>query len=207
MNFEDVHSSDWFYQYVQYMFCHNVINGYHSSPPCSHDGASCFKPYSTSSRAQLAKIVVLAFGLSINTQGGPHFRDVPPNSPFYTYVETGYNLGLWGGYGDHTFRPYSQVNRGQITKVIVNAAILVDPAHWTLANPSTNTFQDVRANNPFFRYIETAASHGIISGYACRSSQGLPCVPPLNKPYFLPTVEPTRAQISKIVYLAIMYGH
>jgi N-acetylmuramoyl-L-alanine amidase len=207
ITFEDVHPSDWFYQYVQYMYCHNVIAGYNTDPPCSDPGATCFKPYNTASRGQLAKIVVRAFALPINTQGGPHFRDVPPGSAFYDYVETGYNLGLWGGYANGKFGPFSLVTRAQITKIIVNTAILVDPAHWTLENPSTNTFQDVHVGSTFFRYVETAASHGVISGYACGSAAWLPCVPPQNKPYFVPYANPTRAQISKITYLTINYGH
>jgi len=206
ISFEGVHANDWFYQYVQYMFCSNVINGYHTSPPCSQPGTTCFKPNNTTTRGQLTKIVVRAFAISIDTHGGPHFRDVQPGSTFYDYVETGYNLGLWGGYADGNFKPGNTVNRGQITKMVVNAAILVDPSHWTLANPPTNTFQDVRVGSTFFRYIETAASHGVVNGYACGTSQGLPCVPPLNKAYFVPNANPTRAQISKITYLASIYG-
>ncbi len=204
-DFEDVHTSDWFYEYVQYMYSHQIVSGYNTSPPCSQPGLNCFKPYNNSTRGQLAKIVVLAFTLPINTQGGPHFSDVAPGSTFYNYVETGYNLRILGGYPDGTFRPNAHVTRGQITKIVVNAAIQADPAHWTLENPPSNTFEDVEIGSTFFSYIETAVSHGVVNGYPCGVAPAGSCVPPFNKPYFVPNANATRAQISKITYLAVTY--
>ncbi|MGA7733096.1 MAG: hypothetical protein WCD37_17700, partial [Chloroflexia bacterium] len=72
-------------------------------------------------------------------------------------------------------------------------------------NPPTNTFQDVPVGSTFFRWIETAYSHHILSGYPCGVSPTLPCVPPGNKPYFIPGADATRAQISKITFLAVTY--
>ena len=64
---------------------------------------------------------------------------------------------------------------------------------WTLADPATSTFIDVPANYAFYRYIETAYSHGIISGYSC----GVECLE------FRPGSSATRGQICKIVYNAV----
>jgi hypothetical protein len=204
--FEDVHSSDWFYEYVQYMYCHAIVSGYNTSPPCSQPGVTCFRPGNNTTRGQLTKIVVRAFNILINTQGGPHFSDVLQGSTFYDYIETGYNLGLWGGYADGTFKPNNNVTRGQITKMVVNAAIQVDPTHWTLEDPPINTFEDVEVDSTFFRYIETAVSHRVVNGYPCGAPPAGPCIPPLNKPYFVPNANATRAQISKISYLAVTYA-
>jgi hypothetical protein len=122
-------------------------------------------------------------------------------------VESGYRLGLWNGYADGTFRPGNEVSRGQAAKITVNAAIQSDPSHWTLANPAANTFEDVPVGSVFFRYIETAASHGIVAGYRCGASPARPCVPPLNRAYFVPDGNATRAQISKIISLVTDFGH
>jgi hypothetical protein len=201
-----VHQSDWFYPYVEWMYCNNVVSGYHQSPPCSAPGNSCFRPNNTTTRGQVAKIAVLAFDFPINTTGGPHFTDVPEGSTFYPYVETLRNLAVIGGYPDGTFRPNSDVSRAQIAKITVLSAILADPAHWTIEDPPAPTFEDVPRGSAFYTYIETAASHGILSGYPCGSPPAGECVPPTNRPYFLPTNHATRAQISKIVFLARFYA-
>lgn len=151
----------------------------------------------------MAKIIVLAFDFAIDTTGGPHFNDVAVGSTFYDYIETGRSLNLFTGYDDGTYRPNNSVTRGQIAKIVVNAAILADPANWTLQNPSTNTFEDVPVGSTFFTYVETAYQHNVIDGYPCGTLPGGPCVPPGNKPYFIPGANATRAQISKVTYLAV----
>ena len=204
MNFSDVHPKDWFYGYVEWMYCHGVVNGYNTNPPCAA-GIPCFKPENPTTRGQMAKIVVRAFGFTINVTGGPHFSDVAPGSTFYDYIETAYNLGLVQGYGDGTYGPADNVTRGQIAKIVVNAAILADPTNWTLLNPATNTFEDVPVGSTFFRQIETAVAHNVLEGYPCGTWPAGTCVPPGNKPYFVPSADATRAQISKITYLAATY--
>jgi hypothetical protein len=218
MKFEDVHPEDWFYGYVEWMYCNGIVSGYNTVPPCITPGRVCYKPGNPTTRGQLAKIAVRAFEFPIDTTGGPHFEDVPVGHTFYTYVETAYHLGLIVGYpcgsasepcvppaNKPYYRPNMSVTRGQITKIMISAAILADPANWTLENPPTNTFQDVPVGSTFFRYIETAYSHHVIEGYPCGTAPAGPCVPPGNKPYFLPSAIATRAQIAKITYLAVTY--
>jgi S-layer homology domain len=202
--FTDTTASDWFYGYMEYLYCHSVIIGYSTNPPCV-TGLPCFNPGGTTTRGQIAKIITLGFGLPVNTSGGPHFSDVQPGSTFYTYIETLYNLGILDGYADGTFRVGAPVTRGQIAKIAVNAAIISDPQHWVLLGPPTNTFEDVPVGSTYFRYIETAVVHRVLSGYPCGTSPAGPCAPPLNRPYFLPDTYSSRAQITKIVFLAITY--
>ncbi len=153
----------------------------------------------------MAKIVILAFNFPPNTTGGPHFSDVPASSNFYAYIETARNLSLVGGYPDGTYRPANNVTSGQIAKMVVSAAIAADPAHWTLQNPPTNTLQDIQPGSTFYDYIETAFTHQILAGYPCGAPPAGPCSSPANKPYYLPNSQATRAQISKITYLAATY--
>ena len=84
------------------------------------------------------------------------------------------------------------MTRAQVSKIIVVAA------GWTLINPATATFNDVTVGSPFYQYVETAYCHQIISGYVC-GGPGEPC-PGL---YFRPGNNATRAQIAKIVCLAV----
>jgi hypothetical protein len=180
--FTDVHTSDYFYQAVRYLYCHGVISGY---------ADSTFRPYNLTTRAQFSKIVVLAEGWTLYSPPFPTFRDVPPTDPFYTYIETAHQHGIISGYscgpGCLEFRPGNNVTRGQVCKIVVLAE------GWTLYCPPTATFTDVPVGDPFYCYIETAYQHGIISGYSC----GTGCLE------FRPGNNATRGQLSKIVYQAV----
>jgi hypothetical protein len=175
MYFTDVFATDYFYVPVRYLFCAGVISGY-------SDGT--FRPYNNTTRGQLTKIVVLAFGFDIYIPPVPTFADVPITDPFYQYIETAAFNQLVSGYSDGTFRPYNNVTRGQLCKIVVIAA------GWSLVNPPIPTFLDVPPQDPFYTYIETAFEHGIISGY----SDGT----------FRPGNNATRGQISKIGYEAVI---
>jgi hypothetical protein len=201
VSFSDVQPSDYFYQPVQYLACRGVLGGY-------SDGT--FRPYNPTTRGQLAKIVVLAFAVPLQTPaaGGYTFADTPPGSTFFPSIETAAAGGLVSGYpcgginpqtgtpepcdGGHRpyYRPATSVTRGQLSKIVVGAAI--SARGWTLITPPTPTFRDVAGGSTFFTYVETAVCHGMITGY----SDGT----------FRPSAPATRGQISKIVYYALGSG-
>ena len=135
--------------------------------------------------------MTLAEGWAIYTPPTPTFQDVPPSHPFYPYIETAYHQGVISGYscgaGCLEFHPGDNVTRGQLCKIIVLAE------GWTLADPVIPTFIDVPADYAFYQHIETAYSHGIISGYSC----GVECLE------FRAGSSATRGQICKIVYNAV----
>src|SRR5205823_13896571 len=67
-------------------------------------------------------------------------------------------------------------------------------------------FQDVPSTQPFFGYIEAAYAHNIISGYTGNGSYINPCTGLVEQTgllYFRPCNTATRAQLSKMIYLAI----
>jgi len=185
-------SSDYFYQGVTWLYCHGAISGYSDNT---------FRPYNNTTRGQMVKIVVLAYGIPIYSPTSPTFKDTAANSPFYQYVETAAHSNIVSGYncggpGEPCpgvyFRPNNLVTRGQLSKIIVVAA------RWSLLNPVTAHFNDVPRNSTFYTYIETAFCHQVISGYDC-GGPGEPC--PGN--WFRPGNNATRGQISKIVYNAV----
>jgi len=153
------------------------INGLASSGAISGYADGTFRPTATITRGQIAKIVVLAFSLT-GSNGGQHFSDVPANHTFYSYIETAYAHNLNSGYGDGTFRPGNNVTRGQVAKIVVQAAGLA------LVNPARATFRDVAAGSTFYRYVETAYANGLLSGYADGT--------------FRPSATATRGQIAQI---------
>jgi hypothetical protein len=173
MNFTDVHTTDWFYEYVQCMYCRGAISGY-----ADHT----FRPMNNTIRGQMTKIVVLAFAYTIHVPTNASFSDVPPTDAFYRYIETASYYNIVSGYNDGTFRTYNNVTRGQLSKITANAA------RWQLINPSRQTFSDVAPGSAFYQYVETAVCRGVVDGY--------------NDGTFRPDNFATRAQICKIVCLA-----
>jgi len=173
---------------VRYLYCHGVVSGY---------ADNTFRPYANTTRGQMVKIVVLGFGIAIQTPTTPTFSDVPASHPFYQFIETAAAHNIVSGYADGTFRPQNNVTRGQLSKIDVVAA------GWALLNPPAagRTFTDVIPNTAFYEFVETAACHGIISGYTC-GGPGEPC-DDQGRAYFRQNNDATRGQISKIVYLSL----
>ena len=113
---------------------------------------------------------------------GQNFSDVAPTDYFYTAVNRLASRGIISGYADGTFRPYNNTTRGQLSKIVVLAQ------GWPIDTTGGPHFTDVPTTHPFYGFVETAYSHGIISGY----SDGT----------FRAGNDVTRGQLSKIVVAA-----
>src|SRR5207249_4155293 len=111
--------------------------------------------------------------------------------PFATYIEYMAAHNIVSGYADNTFRPGNPITRGQLTKMVVTGL------GWPPIVPASPTFADVPPSQPFFPYVETAAAHGVTSGYAC-GGPGEPC-DAQHRPYFRPASNVTRGQLAKII--------
>jgi hypothetical protein len=118
------------------------------------------------------------------------FTDVPAGSTFYPFIRCLACRGIISGYQDNTFKPNNNVTRGQLSKIVTNAARFSDPQ-------PTQMFEDVPVGSTFQVYVGRLASRGFISGYACGETNE-PCVPPGNRPYFRPNNNATRGEIAKI---------
>jgi hypothetical protein len=190
--FTDVPQGHTFYAEIRCLACRGIVSGY-------ADGK--FRPDNLVTRSQLAKIVSNAAGLNDNP--GPQiFQDVPPDNPFYEWINrltnrgymTGYNCGSPGEPCVNNrpyFRPYNNATRAQTSKIVANAAMFSD-------TPRGQTFQDVPSDHPFYVWIERLASRGVMGGYNCGGA-GEPCIPPGNRAYFRPYNDVTRGQAAKIV--------
>jgi hypothetical protein len=107
--FSDVQPGDWSYGYIEAGVLHGIIGGY-------ADGT--FRPNDPVTRGQLCKLLVLARQWPLQLPSEAHFSDVPPGSPFFTYVEVAHARGVISGYGDGTFRPSNNATRGQLAKML-----------------------------------------------------------------------------------------
>lgn len=122
---------------------------------------------------------------------GERFTDVCPEDWFYQYVMDLTERGAISGYSDGTFRPYNDITRGQIMKVVVIANGL------TASMPPIPTFSDVPATHTFYEWVEIGAATGVAGGYSC-GGQGEPCDVE-SRPYFRPAANVVRGQLAKMV--------
>jgi hypothetical protein len=118
------------------------------------------------------------------------FSDVLPENPFYANIRCLACRGIISGYSNGTFRPGADITRGQISKMVSNAAGFQEPV-------GGQTYEDVPPSHTFYTEIMRLSNGGVMSGYPCGNPE--PCVPPDNRPYFRPGNNATRGQLSKIV--------
>lgn len=173
-SFSDVPYSSYYYEPIYNLANQGVLSGY---------GDGTFRPGNNTTRGQLSKMVVLAEGWELYTPPAPSFIDVPPDNPFYLYIETAYRHHIIAGYEDDTFRWGNEVTRGQLAKIIILAE------GWPLYIPPTPHFVDVPVDHTFYKYIETANYYEVAVGYADGT--------------FRPGNSATRGQISKIINFAV----
>jgi subtilisin family serine protease len=212
LSFEDVPVTNTFYPFVRCLACQGIVSGY----PCGDPGEPCnanedpyFRPNNYVTRGQLAKIVSESAGFDEEVPPSQWtFTDVPYGSTFWVWVERLSNREVMSGYAcgidpnepcDDQDRPYFRPNagatRGQLTKIVSNAAGYVD-----VIPPTQQTFTDVPPTNTFWVFVERLLSHNpdVMSGYPCGQIPSEPCDSE-NRPYFRPNNPLTRGQTSKIV--------
>jgi uncharacterized protein YkwD len=115
--FADVSASNVFYEPITSLAAAGVVSGY---------GNGLFRPDYPVTRAQFAKMVVLALGKhtpEVDNAAEPTFPDVPYTGNVYPfdYVEEAVAQGIIQGYGDGTFGPDSRVTRLQLALMLVRA--------------------------------------------------------------------------------------
>ncbi len=206
IRFEDVPSTNTFYPFVQCLACRNIIGGYPcggAGEPCNANNDPYFRYNNPITRGQISKIVALSAGLT-TPPGTRIYEDVPESSPFFVFVQQLSNAGYMGGYPCGTmpaepcvlpgnrpyFRPNSPASRGQLSKIVSNAAGFSEPV-------TGQTYTDVLPSNTFYEPIERLSSRNVMGGYPC-GGPGEPC-DSQNRPYFRPAANVTRGQATKIV--------
>jgi hypothetical protein len=125
--------------------------------------------------------------------------DVDESNVFYPFIRCLACRGIIGGYDDGTFRPFNDITRGQIAKIVSNAAGFDE-------DPGAQIYEDVPVGSPFYQWINRLSMRGHIGGYPCGLLEGEPCIEPDNLPYFRPSNSATRGQLAKIVANAAGLG-
>ncbi len=204
IRFADVAPDSTFYSFVRCLACRGIVSGYACGgpgEPCNITSDPYFRPGDAVTRGQVAKVISQAAGFS-EPVSGQSFQDIAPGSPFYAYIERLASRSVMSGYACGNpepcvapanlpyFRPGDSATRGQLSKIVSNAAGFLEPV-------SGQSFQDIAPGSPFYAYVERLASRSVMSGYACGNPE--PCVAPGNLPYFRANNRVTRGQTTKVV--------
>jgi hypothetical protein len=106
----------------------------------SGDPAGNFRPGDPLTRAELAKLMVLALGLQPADEQAPLPLADADAIPAWArpYVATAYAQGLMRGYADGTFRPNEVVTRAELVAMAVRAVPAGSPARRSDAPPFTD---------------------------------------------------------------------
>lgn len=120
------------------------------------------------------------------------FSDVPLGSPFYPYIQCLACRNIISGYSDGSFRPGNEITRGQIAKIVSNAAGFEE-------DPGDQIYEDTPPTQPFYVWVNRLSRRGYMGGYPCGAIPEEPCNLPYNRPYFRPGANATRGQLAKIV--------
>lgn len=153
--YQDVPSDAWFYTYVEQLAAAGILDTTQSN----------YRPADPANRAEAAKLLVEAAGLTIDTSAGPSFTDVAPGVWYYQYVETAAKNGVVSGYKDAAgnltgkYGPGDSVTREQFSKVCGNAMALTEV---TTGGPH---FPDVGTDRWSYSFVETLYNWSVVDGY------------------------------------------
>jgi hypothetical protein len=111
-SFLDVDTSHLFYRYVETAYAHGVVHGYEGG---------YFKPDNYVTRAEVAKMLVLARGWDLTVPSPVALCDVKEGHWAWTYVQVALQHGTFTGYPNGCFLPDAYATRAQLAKVIVQS--------------------------------------------------------------------------------------
>lgn len=113
MFFNDVHTSDWFYHDVEYVYYNLMMNGV---------GNGNFDPSGTCTRAMVVTVLYRMIGEPTPGTASNPFRDVPEGEWYTNAVKWAANVGVVNGMSATTFEPNTSVSREQLATIICRFA-------------------------------------------------------------------------------------
>jgi len=87
------------------------------------------------------------------------FTDIDSSNPYYLATSYLSEKGIVNGYNDGSFKPFNEINRAELLKIIMEAN------NTEIINPTENCFPDVPHSQWYAPYICTAKENGFIKGY------------------------------------------
>ncbi|MBD8038812.1 N-acetylmuramoyl-L-alanine amidase [Solibacillus sp. A46] len=171
--FADVATTDATYEEIQYLISLGAIKGYQEK------GKTYYKPNMSVTRAQAAKMAVIAAGKSPLKVSKSSYSDVKVGTEQSTYIERAKQLGLFSAKSGK-FSPNAPLSREEMSHVLAVAFNLNVNDYKDLAI----VFPDVTTSNTYASYIKAIYYNGITKG---------------NDGRFMPKSSVTRAQFASFI--------
>ncbi|MFI8687538.1 S-layer homology domain-containing protein [Rossellomorea sp. NPDC077527] len=169
--YHDVSAKYWAKDEIEYLSKKGIINGYQYS---------MFKPDSTVTRAEVAKMLSETFDLK--SSKGTTFSDVSTSHWANEYITAATEKGLFVGYGSGKFNPDSPITRGEI-------AALFNRAFNLTSQETTGHFNDLPDSHWAYDDVQTLTASSIATGYSNNT--------------FQPNKETKRSEFSVFLYRAL----
>jgi len=144
--FKDLTAKDPIYPYVRYLVEKGIVKGF-------PDGT--FHPAGNVTRAQAAKVIVLAKGLQPLKNVSFGFIDLPPGYWAYGEIEAALKAGLLKGYPDGAFGTENTITRAEA------AALLIKLTGGELSGKVVD-IQDVSPDHWAYRTVAIAIEAGLV---------------------------------------------
>ncbi len=174
-SFNDLSTVTWATEYIEYLYDKGIVNG---------KGNGKFAPNDNLVREEFAKIIALGFEIDINETSKNGFSDVASGEWYEDYVNAIANAGITQGLGDGSFGVGREISR-QDVMVMVARILNISPS-----DDYVPDFSDSENIADYaYESICALAEIGIISGDELGNVN--------------PTGSITRAEMSKIVFLAL----
>jgi hypothetical protein len=171
--FDDVKSSDWFYDSVKY----TAEKGYFAGT-----GENTFEPSTDVTRGMLVTVLGRMEGIS-ETNTKTAYSDVDPDMYYASYIDWATRSGIVEGYGNNLFGPDDKVTREQMAKMIANYFTYktgITAADTTLNYTDANDISEWAKT-----FVGFAGQQGILNG----NTDGT----------FAPSKNATRAEIAAVI--------
>lgn len=183
-SFKDVNTDFWAFTYIAEMAEKEVLSGYPNGN---------FYPNNTVTRAEFAKIMCLAAGLTVNSVSSTSYDDVKASAWYAPFVERGkYYLSGYLADGKKYYKPDDKALREDIAVALVK-----------LKGYDTSVYDESILKAMFAdwqsisegarKYVSVAIENGLISGYEDNTFRGQASI--------------TRAEAATLLWRAYQYGN
>ncbi len=186
-DFTDVSSSDRSATAITWLQDNGVVQGY-------DDGS--FKPDNLVNRAEFLKMLYETTGME-GHEPILEFPDVEEDAWYYVYVKEAFGAKVAVGYPDGTFRPNSNINYAEASKIVMNAFFDVDDLYGDGSgfDPCLNDYsKDVSVNTDdwYWKFV-FVAEELCVSSFESRAQ---------NSSGLDPAENITRADMAELLYRA-----
>lgn len=171
--FPDMANAQWATEAVTYLKAKGIVSG---------DSYGNFNPNMPVTRAEFAKMAVVATGVALGAEAS--FNDVSPLDWFYTYVGAAANDGLIMGDSVGNFNPHDLITREDMAVIIYRAYKIYEDLGYSLDFADSALISDYAREAVAF-----LSAKGVVNG--------------IGDGTFAPKNTATRAEAAQMIYNAI----